>query len=191
MTPIEKFKARFRWAMALLFTALFLVFSLSLMVLAIYYLILAFGSDDMISGIIRSINISFISLATFELGIGISKEYSPRREQEDIFFVVRRMVMRFVSVACIALVLEGLVMVIKYSQLDLAGNLSYPVAILGAAGVLLLALGAFLALTRSDGHQTDKTRWPGGRLKGETAGASSAAFRRDNCQGKRPQIDIH
>ncbi|HEX6550962.1 MAG TPA: hypothetical protein VF117_09850, partial [Gammaproteobacteria bacterium] len=153
VTAIEKFKARFRWAMALLFAALFLVFSISLMVLAIYYLILAFGSDDMISGIIRSINISFISLATFELGIGISKEYSPRREQEDIFFVVRRMVMRFVSVACIALVLEGLVMVIKYSQLDLAGNLSYPVAILGAAGVLLLALGAFLALTRSDGHQ--------------------------------------
>lgn len=151
MTIANKIRARFRWLMALLFATLFLAFSIFLMALAVYYLVVAIESDDMISGIIRSINISFISLATFELGIGISKEYSPRREQEDIFFVVRRMVMRFVSVACIALVLEGLVMVIKYSQLELAGNLGYPVAILGAAGVLLVALGVFLALTRSDG----------------------------------------
>jgi hypothetical protein len=151
VTTAEKIKTRFRWMMALLFATLFLAFSILLMALAVYYLIVAFESDDMISGIIRSINISFISLATFELGIGISKEYSPQREQEDIFFVVRRMVMRFVSVACIALVLEGLVMVIKYSQLELAGNLGYPVAILGAAGILLVALGVFLTLTRGDG----------------------------------------
>jgi hypothetical protein len=151
VTTAEKIKTRFRWMMALLFATLFLAFSILLMALAVYYLIVAFKSDDMISGIIRSINISFISLATFELGIGISKEYSPQREQEDIFFVVRRMVMRFVSVACIALVLEGLVMVIKYSQLELAGNLGYPVAILGAAGILLVALGVFLTLTRDDG----------------------------------------
>ena len=39
-------------------------------------------------------------------------------------------------------------MIIKYSQLDLAGNLYYPVAILLACAFLLLALGAFLALTR-------------------------------------------
>jgi hypothetical protein len=153
MIMTEMIKDRFRLMMALLFAALFLTFSILLMALAVYYLIVAFKSDDMISGIIRSINISFISLATFELGIGISKEYSPRREQEDIFFVVRRMVMRFVSVACIALVLEGLVMVIKYSQLELAGNLGYPVAILGAAGILLVALGVFLTLTRKDGKQ--------------------------------------
>lgn len=58
--------------------------------------------------------------------------------------------MRFVSVTSIALVLEGLVMVIKYSQLDLAGNLYYPVAIILSAAGLLLAMGGFLALTRPD-----------------------------------------
>jgi hypothetical protein len=53
-------------------------------------------------------------------------------------------------VVVIALSLEGLVMVIKYSQLDLAGNLYYPVAIIFSAGFLLLSMGGFLALTRRD-----------------------------------------
>lgn len=150
MAQSHDMRVRLKWLMALLFAALFLTFSISLMCLSVYYLVTAFSSDDIITGLIRSINIAFISLATFELGTGISKEYSPAQNHENIFFVIRRMVTRFVSVACIALVLEGLVMVIKYSQLDLAGNLGYPVAILGAAGILLVALGIFLALSRGD-----------------------------------------
>src|SRR5579872_6683075 len=59
-------KTRLKWLMALMFAALFLAFSLSLMGLSVYYLVLAFEDDDIISGIIRSINIAFISLATFE-----------------------------------------------------------------------------------------------------------------------------
>jgi len=41
-----------------------------------------------------------------------------------------------------------LIMIIKYSQFDLAGNLYYPVAIIVGCAFLLLSLGAFLALTR-------------------------------------------
>lgn len=136
--------------MAVMFSVVFLIFSISLMALSIIYLVEAIGETDIITGLIRSINVAFISLATFELGTGILKEYNPRRDEEDIFLVVRRMVMRFGSVASIALVLEGLVMVIKYSQTNMAGNLDYPVEILLAAAVLLIGLGVFLALTRKD-----------------------------------------
>lgn len=142
-----------KWAMAVLFSVLFLIFSISLMVLAVVYLIDAIGNSDIITGLIKSINVAFISLATFELGTGILKEYNPRRDEEDIFLVVRRMVMRFGSVTSIALVLEGLVMVIKYSQTNMAGNLNYPVEILVAAAILLTGLGIFLALTRKDGKR--------------------------------------
>lgn len=38
-------------------------------------------------------------------------------------------------------------MVIKYSQMELAGNLFYPVAIIASASLLLLSLGGFLKLT--------------------------------------------
>jgi hypothetical protein len=41
-------------------------------------------------------------------------------------------------------------MIIKYSQLDLAGNLFYPVGILIGASVLLAGTGIFLQLTRED-----------------------------------------
>ena len=38
-------------------------------------------------------------------------------------------------------------MVIKYSQLELAGNLYYPVAIIASTALLLTALGLFIYLT--------------------------------------------
>jgi len=41
-------------------------------------------------------------------------------------------------------------MIIKYSQLELAGNLFYPVGILIGGSVLLVSLGLFLWLTQ--GH---------------------------------------
>ena len=43
-----------------------------------------------------------------------------------------------------------MIMIIKYSQLELAGNLYYPVGILLGGSALLVALGIFLKLTR--GH---------------------------------------
>jgi len=149
-----------KWIMAVLFSILFFLFSVSLMVLAVIYLIDAFREADIITGLIKSINVAFISLATFELGTGVLKEYNPRRDEEDIFLVVRRMVMRFGSVTSIALVLEGLVMVIKYSQTNMAGNLNYPVEILVAAAILLTGLGIFLALTRKDGKREKARRLP-------------------------------
>lgn len=81
----------------------------------------------------------------------INKEYSgPEREdiESDAIAVLRRTIPRFIGTVCIALSLEGLIMVIKYSQLDLAGNLYYPVAIISSTALLLTALGLFLYLTR-------------------------------------------
>ncbi|MDX5332900.1 MAG: hypothetical protein LPK58_02525 [Gammaproteobacteria bacterium] len=136
---------------ALMFSTLFLTLSVSLGILAIVQFTQAFGSEGaLISGLVKSINTAVISLATFELGIGIGKEYSIDEEGGDIFPAVRRSITRFVAVVCIALVLEGLIMVIKYSQLDMAGNLYYPVAIVVSASMLLLALGGFLRLTQAE-----------------------------------------
>ncbi len=54
---------------------------------------------------------------------------------------------RFASVVFVALILESLILVIKYSQQDLAGQLFYPVAIIVSTAVLLVSLGAFIRLT--------------------------------------------
>ncbi|UOA07088.1 hypothetical protein [Methylobacter sp. S3L5C] len=106
---------------------------------------------DFMSTVIKSINTFVISLAMFELGAGISKEYSSSDEEENTYSNTRRIITRFVGTVCIALVLEALIMIIKYSQLELAGNLYYPVGILFGSSFLLIALGAFLWLTK--GHK--------------------------------------
>ncbi|HKJ70227.1 MAG TPA: hypothetical protein VKA55_00540 [Gammaproteobacteria bacterium] len=108
------------------------------------------GGEELIAGIIQGINTAIIAVAAFELGMGIGKEYGTPENEGNLYRVVRRTITRFVGLVCIALVLEALIMVIKYSQLELAGNLGYPVAILVGASTLLLALGGFLALTRRD-----------------------------------------
>lgn len=136
--------------MARTFTYLFLSLSLSLAGIAIYEFSMAFTADESLAtGLVKSINIAVVSLAIYELGIGINKEYTTEEDEPDgnIYATVRRSITRFVAVVCVALVLEGLIMVIKYSQLELAGNLFYPVAIITSASMLLVSLGGFLRLT--------------------------------------------
>lgn len=145
------------------FALLFLIISVSLAALSVMHFIEAFQTKEFISGIIRAINDTFIALATFELGTGIAKEYG-NDDENNLYLSIRRTVARFVSVVIIALVLEGLIMVIKYSQLDLAGNLYYPVAVIAAASLLLIALAGFLSLTRQDCNLPDANKFDSGLL---------------------------
>lgn len=105
---------------------------------------------DIVTTLLGTINKAVIALATFELGIGISKEYPAAEAEENVYSNVRRTTARFFGVVSISLVLEALMLVIKYSQLELAGNLYYPVAIILGASVLMVSLGVFLNLTRED-----------------------------------------
>ena len=133
------------------FSAVFLALSVLLMGLASYQFVdgLEHGKE-LISIFVQSVNTGIIALAIFELGIGIGKEYANSEQHEHTFYTIRRMVARFVGTVCIALVLESLIMIIKYSQLDLAGNLFYPVGILAASSVMLCSLGVFLHFSRAD-----------------------------------------
>jgi len=134
----------FKQIMAIFFSTLFYMFSLALAVLTVQEFWHGFnGAESVIGAFIKAINTAVIALATFELGTVVSKEYR-NQEDDNIIIVLRRTLPRFVSITCIALVLEGLLLVIKYSQLELAGNLYYPVAIIAAASMLLIALGVFL-----------------------------------------------
>ena len=145
--------ARIRALLAVIFSVLFMVLSISFAALSVREFINAVNNiNGLTSGLLASINSAVISLAAFELGFNVGKEYIQENE-DDIFAAVRRSIARFVGVVCIALVLEGLIMVIKYSQLDMAGNLGYPVAIIGSASLLLISLGLFLFFTRSEASQ--------------------------------------
>lgn len=140
---------KYKFLMAFAFSAIFQTIALLLIGFSIFQFFShnLNNADAFISAVVKCINTLVISLAMFELGAGVSKEYRSPSEESNIFVNIRRTITRFVGTICIALVLEALIMIIKYSQLDLAGNLYYPVSILFGGSMLLIALGTFLRLT--------------------------------------------
>lgn len=138
----------FRQLMAFAFSGIFFLFAVFLAWLTFHDLIAGLMALETLTGAaVKAINTAVISLAAFELGLVVSEEYGAK-EEGHIAVVLRRTLPRFISIVCVALALEGLLMVIKYSQLDLAGNLPYAVATIAAAAVLIVALGVFLRLSQ-------------------------------------------
>jgi len=104
------------------------------------------SGEAMMQTLIKGVNGSVIALAVYELAMVIRSEYSGRSESHDVITMMRRTLPRFIGTVCVAMSLEGLIMIIKYSQLELAGTLYYPVAIIASTALLLAALGVFLKL---------------------------------------------
>jgi len=139
-----------RTVFAKMFTYIFLGLAIAIIFSLVNTIILGFLEGANIMEIfLRSINTGIIALAVFELALVIHKEYTCQEdEDEGAVASLRRTIPRFIGTVCIALSLEGLIMVIKYSQLDMAGNLYYPVAIISSTALLLTSLGLFLHFTR-------------------------------------------
>jgi hypothetical protein len=128
------------------FSFVFLMLSVAIIFVTFYYAFVDIREgNDLTQVIIKIINSSIIAIAVFELALVISQEYG-EIAQHDVIVMLRRTLPRFIGTVCVALSLEGLIMVIKYSQLELAGNLYYPVAIIVSAALLLISLGVFLKL---------------------------------------------
>ncbi len=131
------------------FTWVFFGVSATILVTSLYTAIQSLlGNGDVTQFTIKVVNGSVIAIALFELAMVIKTEYGLRHDS-DVIVMLRRTLPRFIGTVAIALSLEGLIMVIKYSQLELAGNLYYPVAIVTSAAFLLIALGVFLKLAPS------------------------------------------
>ncbi|WP_372740415.1 hypothetical protein [Neptunomonas sp.] len=139
-----------RTAFAKVFTLIF--FGLAVVIIFSLFFNVVEGiinKENITEVLLSSINTGIIGLAVFELALIINKEYSGPIEddEKDAVGTLRETLPRFIGTVCVALSLEGLIMVIKYSQLDLAGNLYYPVAIIISTAFLLSALGLFIYLT--------------------------------------------
>lgn len=136
----------FSRALTIIFFGLAIILVISLFINAAQGLI---AKSDLTEILLKSINTGIIALAVFELALIINKEYSEPGEDDNknAIETLRGTLPRFIGTVCVALSLEGLIMVIKYSQLDLAGNLYYPVAIITSTALLLSSLALFLYLT--------------------------------------------
>ncbi|KAA1176165.1 hypothetical protein FWJ25_03275 [Marinobacter salinexigens] len=132
---------------ARLFSLVFFVLAFSLVFTTVVEVIGQLrDGEQLMQALIKGVNGSVIALAVYELAMVIRSEYSGRSESHDVVTMLRRTLPRFIGTVCVAMSLEGLIMIIKYSQLDLAGNLYYPVAIIASTAMLLTALGIFLKM---------------------------------------------
>jgi len=118
--------------------------------------LVAFGLTDLVTTINRSwdesgdalltaIGYVVIALAVFDVAkYFIEEEVSPRvgiltaAEQ-------RRVITKFISTIVIAVFIEGLVIVIKVSKLDV-DKMLYPTALLATAALIVIALGVYQRL---------------------------------------------
>lgn len=131
-------------ALATLFSSVFLLVSVIMLFTTVASgLSQLWQGADITSFTLKMVNGSVIAIALYELAMVIAREYGGGHD-DDVAVMLRRTLPRFIGTVAVALSLEGLIMVIKYSQLDLAGNLYYPVAIIISAACLLIALGIFL-----------------------------------------------
>lgn len=131
------------------FALIFLLLAVAIVISLIIDFISSFVQGEIgIQIFLSSINTGIIALAIFELSLIISAEYADPEAEKQGISGIQRSLPKFIGMVCVALSLEGLIMVIKYSQLELAGNLYYPVAIICSTALLLSALGLFIFLTK-------------------------------------------
>jgi len=129
---------------ALFFFALSICFSITALVQFVRPVI---EKGDLMQGLLEGLHTGVVAVAVYELAQIVHQEYDHEYQPHNVMGRMRRGVGRFGSVVFVALALESLIMVIKYSQKDLAGFLYYPAAILAGAALLLIALGLFVRLT--------------------------------------------
>ena len=131
-----------------LFSLLFFAFAVCLAISALVQFAQPIIADgDFVQGLVKGLHTGVVALAVYELAQIVHQEYDYDNLPQKIMDRIRRGIARFGSVVIVALVLESLIMVIKYSQQDLAGFLYYPAAIIVSAAFLLIALGLFARLT--------------------------------------------
>jgi hypothetical protein len=131
-------------AFALLFFAFSVCFAVSAVV---QFALPILENGDFLEGLIKGLHTGVVALAVYELAQIVHEEYDQEGRTQNALARIRRGVARFGAVVIVALVLESLIMVIKYSQENLAGFLYYPAAIIVAVALLLTALGVFAKLT--------------------------------------------
>ena len=131
---------------AFTFSGIFIIFSISIMVNMLVETALSINETNNFLGLLlKSISQAIVALAVLELAIVVYTEYATTDEvQADIHQRLLVTIPRFIATISIALALEGLVMVIKYSNNTFYGNDYFPILTVVSAGFLLTALAAFL-----------------------------------------------
>lgn len=98
--------------------------------------------------VLESLAVMTFALAALELGQTIIEEEVQREVHMSAPTRVRRFLSRFMVVLVVALTIESLVLVFRYSH-EAPENMAYAAIVAFAAAALMIAWGAFIRLNRS------------------------------------------
>jgi hypothetical protein len=101
-----------------------------------------------LNAVLEAIAVLTVAVAALELGQTILEEEVHREQQMSAPTRVRRFLSRFMVVLVVALTIETLVLVFRFSQ-DTPEYLPYAASVGAAAALLLVAWGVFVHLNRS------------------------------------------
>jgi hypothetical protein len=135
-----------------LISLLFIACGVALIVFACVQLwhAIAPGADTAarINQVLESLALVTVALAALELGETIIEEQVQREAHMSAPTRARRFLSRFMVVLVVALSIEALVLVFKYSH-EAPANIPYATMIAFAAGALIAAWGLFIRLNRA------------------------------------------
>ena len=103
---------------------------------------------ERLNAVLESVAVLTVAVAALELGQTILEEEVHRQAQMSAPTRVRRFLSRFMVVLVVALSIETLVLVFRFSQ-DAPELLPYAASVGIAAALLLIAWGVFIRLNRS------------------------------------------
>jgi len=98
--------------------------------------------------VLESLAVMTVALAALELGQTIIEEEVQREVHMSAPTRVRRFLSRFMVVLVVALAIEALVLVFRYSH-EMPENMAYAALVAFAAAALMVAWGVFIRLNRS------------------------------------------
>jgi len=106
------------------------------------------GLQQRLNVVLESIAVLTVAVAALELGQTILEEEVHRQAQMSAPTRVRRFLSRFMVVLVVALTIEALVLVFRYSHED-QHNIVYAVLVGFSAAALMIAWGVFIRLNKS------------------------------------------
>jgi len=106
------------------------------------------GLTARLDTVLESLAVITVALAALELGQTIIEEEVHREVQMSAPTRVRRFLSRFMVVLVVALTIEALVLVFRYSH-ETPENMAYAAVVAFAAAALMVAWGVFVRLNRS------------------------------------------
>ncbi|WP_237056932.1 hypothetical protein [Microbulbifer sediminum] len=146
-------KLNINYVFGQLFSFLFIAIAATILVSTIFTLLefivsspVFYKENEIPEIVVNAISNLIIALAAFELHVVMNVILSQPVNEERTLRVLLEYGPRFIIVVSVALCLEGLVLVIKFSQANTAENLIYAIVVVLSASLLLLSLAIYVKL---------------------------------------------